>query len=49
MAQKPFEPSEGYPGLPLWLVAVAFTHNRRFGMLFLAGLAIQLFADAYIL
>jgi hypothetical protein len=28
---------------------MAFIHRRRFGMLFLAGLTIQLFADAYIL
>jgi hypothetical protein len=29
-------------------VGMAFIHNRRFGILFLVGLSIQLFADAYI-
>ena len=46
---KPAERPKGYRGWPLWFVGMAFIHNRRFGMLFLAGLAIQLFADAYIL
>jgi 1,4-dihydroxy-2-naphthoate octaprenyltransferase len=39
---KPEEPPKGYPGWPLWFVAIAFIHNRRFGMLFVAGLALQL-------
>jgi 1,4-dihydroxy-2-naphthoate octaprenyltransferase len=43
---KPEEPPEGYTGWPLWFVAVAFIHNRRFGMLFVAGLALQLLAEA---
>jgi 1,4-dihydroxy-2-naphthoate octaprenyltransferase len=42
---KPEEPPEGYPGWPLWFVAVAFIHNRRFGMLFVAGLALSLLID----
>lgn len=46
---RPAERPKGYRGWPLWFVGMAFIHNRRFGMLFLAGLAIQLFADAYIL
>jgi 1,4-dihydroxy-2-naphthoate octaprenyltransferase len=46
---KPAEPPKGYPGWPLWFVGMAFIHNRRFGMLFVAGLTIQLFADAYVL
>ncbi len=46
---KPAEPPEGYRGWPLWFVGMAFIHNRRFGMLFVAGLALQLLADAYIL
>ncbi len=46
---KPAEPPKGYRGWPLWFVGMAFIHNRRFGMLFVAGLAIQLFADAYLL
>lgn len=39
---KPEEAPEGYRGWPLWFVAIAFIHNRRFGMLFIAGLALQL-------
>ena len=39
---KPEEAPKGYPGWPLWFVAIAFIHNRRFGMLFIAGLAIQI-------
>ncbi|HSP54284.1 MAG TPA: prenyltransferase, partial [Dehalococcoidia bacterium] len=46
---KPDEPPEGYRGWPLWFVGMAFIHNRRFGMLFVAGLALQLLADAYLL
>jgi 1,4-dihydroxy-2-naphthoate octaprenyltransferase len=43
---KPEKPPEGYRGWPLWFVGVAFIHNRRFGMLFVAGLALQLAAEA---
>jgi len=43
---KPERPPEGYRGWPLWFVGVAFIHNRRFGMLFVAGLALQLAIDA---
>jgi 1,4-dihydroxy-2-naphthoate octaprenyltransferase len=43
---KPEKPPEGYRGWPLWFVGIAFIHNRRFGMLFVAGLAIQLAAEA---
>ncbi|MCH7952494.1 MAG: prenyltransferase [Chloroflexi bacterium] len=39
---KPEEAPKGYRGWPLWFVAIAFIHNRRFGMLFIAGLAIQI-------
>ena len=39
---KPLEPPKGYPGWPLWFVAMAFIHNRRFGLLFVTGLALQL-------
>lgn len=45
---KPDEPPEGYPGWPLWFVAFAFIHNRRFGGLFIAGLALQLVAEAVV-
>ena len=43
---KPAEPPEGYRGWPLWFVGVAFIHNRRFGLLFVSGLALQLVAEA---
>jgi len=45
-APKPAEPPEGYRGWPLWFVGIAFIHNRRFGVLFIAGLALQLAAEA---
>jgi 1,4-dihydroxy-2-naphthoate octaprenyltransferase len=39
-APKPAAPPAEYPASawPLWFVAFAFLHNRRFGMLFLLGL-----------
>ena len=43
---KPKEPPEGYRGWPLWFVGIAFIHNRRFGMLFIAGLVLQLAGEA---
>ncbi len=45
---KPKRPPEGYRGWPLWFVGAAFIHNRRFGMLFVAGLALQLAIDAIV-
>lgn len=39
---KPEKPPENYPGWPLWFVAIAFIHNRRFGLLFVGGLSAQL-------
>jgi 1,4-dihydroxy-2-naphthoate octaprenyltransferase len=42
MKPKPSEPPEGYPAWPLWFVGAAFIHNRRFGLLFVAGLAITI-------
>lgn len=40
---KPAEPPPEYPedGWPLWFVAFAFIHNRRFGLLFILGLLID--------
>jgi len=43
---KPQEAPERYRGWPLWFVGVAFIHNRRFGLLFVSGLALQLIAEA---
>jgi 1,4-dihydroxy-2-naphthoate octaprenyltransferase len=45
---KPEKPPEGYRGWPLWFVGIAFIHNRRFGMLFVAGLALQLAVEAVV-
>lgn len=42
---KPKERPRGYRGWPLWFVGVAFIHNRRFGLLLVAGLAIQVLAE----
>ena len=40
---RPESPPEGYPpeAWPLWYVALAFWHNRRFGTLYLLGLIIE--------
>jgi 1,4-dihydroxy-2-naphthoate octaprenyltransferase len=40
---KPDQPPPEYPeeGWPLWFVAFAFIHNRRFGLLFILGLIID--------
>ena len=35
---KPKEPPIAYPQWPLWYVAIAFLHNRRFGILYLIGI-----------
>ncbi len=45
---KPGEPPENYRGWPLWFVGIAFIHNRRFGMLFVAGLVLQLIGEGVI-
>ena len=45
---KPQEPPEGYRGWPLWFVGAAFIHNRRFGLLFVSGLVLQLAAEAVV-
>jgi len=42
---KPEERPKGYRGWPLWFVAAAFIHNRRFGLLFVGGLAAQVIAE----
>ncbi len=47
-APKPKAPPKGYRGWPLWFVGAAFIHNRRFGLLFVAGLALQLALDAVV-
>lgn len=37
---RPDGPPDWYPkeAWPLWFVSLAFLHNRRYGLLFLAGL-----------
>jgi 1,4-dihydroxy-2-naphthoate octaprenyltransferase len=47
-AARPQEPPDRYPGWPLWFVGFAFIHNRRFGGLFVVGLALQLIGEAVI-
>ena len=39
---KPSEPPEGYTVWPLWYVSGAFYHNKRAGLLFVAGLLLNL-------
>ena len=39
---KPSEPPEGYTVWPLWYVSGAFYHNNRAGLLFVAGLLLNL-------
>lgn len=46
--EKPDRPPEGYRNWPLWFVGIAFIHNRRFGILFVAGLAAQILVDEII-
>jgi 1,4-dihydroxy-2-naphthoate octaprenyltransferase len=45
-APRPAEPPKDYPEgtWPLYFVAYAFLHNRRFGLLFLLGLVLDLLA-----
>ncbi len=46
---RPDSPPEGYPpeAWPLWYVALAFWHNRRFGTLYLLGLIIEALLQRY--
>jgi 1,4-dihydroxy-2-naphthoate octaprenyltransferase len=48
MQPKPAAPPADYPseGWPLWFVAFAFLHNRRFGLLFLLGLILDIVVRA---
>ena len=47
---KPEQRPDEYPAdtWPLWFVAFAFLHNRRFGLLFLLGLIADLAGRAVI-
>ena len=47
-APRPQESPERYRSRPLWFVGFAFIHNRRFGVLFVVGLALQLIGEAVI-
>ena len=38
--RRPAEPPAGYVGWPLWYHRVCLVHNRAFGWLFIAGLAL---------
>ncbi|MFU8771051.1 MAG: prenyltransferase [Anaerolineales bacterium] len=48
---KPEDKPEDYPtdAWPLWFVASAFVHNRRFGMLFLLGLIVDAVLRVFVL
>ncbi len=46
--RKPDEPPENYPAWSLWFVGMAFIHNRRYGILFVIGLAAQVAGEALI-
>lgn len=48
LAPRPAEKPGDYQAdvWPLWFVAAAFYHNRRYGLLFLAGLLLELLARA---
>jgi 1,4-dihydroxy-2-naphthoate octaprenyltransferase len=39
--KKPEEPPKGYVGWPLWYHRFALVHNRRFGWVYIAGLALS--------
>jgi len=43
---KPAAPPTNYKGWPLWFVGAAFIHNRRYGILFVTGLALQVAGEA---
>ncbi|MCH7697362.1 MAG: prenyltransferase [Chloroflexi bacterium] len=45
---KPDKPPEHYPAWPLWFVGMTFIHNRRYGILFVVGLAGQITGEAII-
>ncbi len=45
---KPDQPPENYPAWPLWFVGMTFIHNRRYGILFVVGLAGQIIGEAII-
>ncbi len=47
-APKPSTPPERYPGWPLWFVGFTFIHNRRFGLLFVVGLALQVIGESFV-
>lgn len=48
---KPIDKPADYPAdaWPLWFVASAFVHNRRFGMLYLLGLVVDAVLRAFVL
>lgn len=47
-SSKPEEPPAYYRGWPLWFVAFAFVHNRRFGTLFVLGLLLQVITKQFL-
>jgi 1,4-dihydroxy-2-naphthoate octaprenyltransferase len=45
---KPEEPPEEYPAWPIWFAGFTFMHNRRFTMLFMAGLLVDTLLRVYL-
>jgi 1,4-dihydroxy-2-naphthoate octaprenyltransferase len=45
---RPEKPPEGYPVWPTWFAAFAFSHNRRFGGLFILGLVVDTFLRIFL-
>ncbi len=46
---KPEAPPIEYPEWPLWYVAIAFLHNRRFGILYILGIFLHVAARTFFL
>ncbi len=46
---KPDKPPFEYEGWPLWFVAVAFLHNRRFGLLYVSAILLDVLLRAFVL
>lgn len=45
---RPAEPPKGYSFWPIWYLGSVFTHNRRFGALFILGLVVSLVVPVYV-
>ena len=45
---RPKESPEGYQSRPIWFLGYVFSHNRRFGALYIAGLITGVFLPFYV-